>query len=178
MADQENPTDDEAWQLYRKNVKPLKKPAKTRATVSVRKTTAVKQPLAPAAQSKPSKAKPKSAPLKKIAAPKVPVLLDQQTRKRISRGSDPVEARLDLHGFTQEQAFDSLCAFVQRCAKVGKRTLLIITGKGRDKPSVLRANVPRWLREAPLNAYVAGYHEAAKADGGQGALYVRLKKKQ
>ena len=136
---------------------------------------------------------PPSAPARTGATqkrnPPLPELEPRATR-RIARGRDEIEARVDLHGMRQEEAHRALRGFVLRCHADGLRTVLVITGKGapreaaQDAPfelfesrdrGVLRRNVPRWLAEPELRGIVAGHTTAHKRHGGEGALYVRLR---
>jgi DNA-nicking Smr family endonuclease len=63
---------------------------------------------------------------------------------------------------------------------VGRRCVLVITGKGiwRSEAGILREMVPRWLNEAPNRARVLAIAHAQPRHGGQGALYVLLKRKR
>jgi DNA-nicking Smr family endonuclease len=58
--------------------------------------------------------------------------------------------------------------------------VIVVTGKGlkADGGGVLRANVPRWLNEPDLRARVLAFAHARPKDGGEGALYVLLKKRR
>ncbi|MGH6981326.1 MAG: Smr/MutS family protein [Stellaceae bacterium] len=103
--------------------------------------------------------------------------IDRRQELRLKRGQLPVEARLDLHGMTQAEAHRALAAFVARGHAAGKRTLLVVTGKGtREGTGVLRAAVPRWLTEPALRDRVLSIAPAVPRDGGGGALYVLLRR--
>ena len=113
--------------------------------------------------------------------------LDRRTSERLKRGQLPIEARLDLHGMTQDQARRSLDAFITHAHDRGLRAVLIITGKGlkpraRDaelwdpEPGVLKTQTPRWLNEAPNRARVLAFTAAQPRDGGAGALYVLIRR--
>jgi hypothetical protein len=54
--------------------------------------------------------------------------------------------------------------------------VLIITGKGRDGQGVLRKLVPEWLKTPPLSARILAMARATRADGGDGAMYVMLRR--
>ena len=105
---------------------------------------------------------------------------DRRSAQKLKRGQFPIDARLDLHGMTQDEAHRTLNAALSRACRQGKRTILVITGKGAGKKGsgVLRRNVPRWLGEAPLAGVVIGYSEARMRDGGEGALYIRLRRQK
>ena len=102
--------------------------------------------------------------------PAVPPATDRQTR----RGQVAIDARLDLHGLTQEQARAQLATALLRASKRGARVLLVITGKGRGGEGVLRAQLPRWLGEPDLRPLVARLSPAHARHGGTGAWYVFL----
>lgn len=108
------------------------------------------------------------------------------TRRLQRVGKVTLEARLDLHGFTQKQAYSSLVHFLQTCHQKQYVWVLIITGKGLrqkdqnhfdtiSKKQTLRLLTPQWLDQNPLRNIVSAYAPAKPRDGGQGALYVRLR---
>lgn len=99
--------------------------------------------------------------------------VDKSLANRVKEGKTPIDARLDLHGKTQEEAFESLRYFVATAHAVSRRTVLIITGKGAG---VLRKEVPRWLNEPGMREYVLFFSYARPRHGGDGALYVLLRK--
>lgn len=102
--------------------------------------------------------------------------IEPNRRRRIARARDPIGARLDLHGHDQDRARAVLHAFIARAHADGDRAVLVITGKGRMGGGVLRVRVPDWLNEAPSRARVAGVSAAEARHGGEGALYVALKR--
>ncbi|MGH1378491.1 MAG: Smr/MutS family protein [Alphaproteobacteria bacterium] len=111
---------------------------------------------------------------------------DYRTSQRLKRGKIKIEGRLDLHGKTQIEAYDALLDFIPRSYNQGKRCVLIITGKGNrqdsstsllhSKPGILKQRTPEWLTTPPLNAYVLKTETARQTDGGEGALYVLLRR--
>lgn len=116
---------------------------------------------------------------------------DRKAQRRLRSGRVEIEARIDLHGMRQDEAHAALRAFLYRCQNRGLRWVLIITGKGKqesDDPDrafdmsdmrqrgILRRNVPRWLDEPDIRPLVVSYSEAARHHGGEGALYVHLRK--
>ena len=113
--------------------------------------------------------------------------LDGNTRERLKRGGLKPQARIDLHGMTQDAAHRALLAFLQRSRKNGLRLTVVVTGKGNpDKEEasawtmrshgVLKEMVPRWLNEPEFAALIAGTAPAHIRHGGGGALYVYLRK--
>lgn len=106
--------------------------------------------------------------------------MDGRTARRFKRGKLPIDARLDLHGHTQQMAHRALNRFIQDAHMAGLRTVLVVTGKGgRDgEPGVLWRMVPVWLNESPLRQWISGFSHAAPRDGGAGALYIRVKRRR
>ena len=90
------------------------------------------------------------------------------------------EERLDLHGHSQDEAHRALVGFVERAWRAERRTLLVVTGKGRRDAGegILQSAVPRWLNAAPLRARVLAFARARPKDGGTGALYILLRRQR
>ncbi|HWE07506.1 MAG TPA: Smr/MutS family protein [Rhizomicrobium sp.] len=142
-------------------------------------------------------ATPLQAPPPKLALPKKPLSrdgasgIDGRTADRLKRGLLEPQARLDLHGLDERSAHRALMTFL-RGAKARKiRLVLIVTGKGdarvpNGRPfdlgldkrvrGVLREMTPRWLREPGLAELIADTRTAHRRHGGEGALYVYLRK--
>jgi DNA-nicking Smr family endonuclease len=102
--------------------------------------------------------------------------LDRRSAKRMSRGEMEIEATIDLHGQTQEAAHATLIGFIQRAWGQGLRMVLVVTGKGNQGVGILKAQVPRWLNQTPLRERILGFSHARLQHGGDGALYVLLKR--
>ena len=115
-----------------------------------------------------------------VAKPKEPPLapFGRRLRQRVARGREPIEARFDLHGLTQAQAHAALSRFLHSASARGARLVLIITGKGGrgGETGVLRRQVPLWLALPEFRDLVIGFEDAHAAHGGEGALYVRLRR--
>jgi len=116
-----------------------------------------------------------------------PVRMDHSAHKKMVRGKLKPEARIDLHGMTLAQAHPALTGFILTAYDSGKRLVLVITGKGKDRDSgdpipirrgVLRHQVPGWLHAPPLGALVLEVREAHLRHGGGGAYYVYLKRRR
>lgn len=118
---------------------------------------------------------------------------DRRKARRIAAGKLEIDARLDLHGMRQAEAHQYLRGFLLSCAARGLSTVLVITGKGgreTDEPrpfdqghegsgrGVLKRVVPHWLAEPDLRAVVVSFREAGIRHGGDGALYVQLRKRK
>ena len=104
--------------------------------------------------------------------------IDGATRRRLVQGQITIEARLDLHGLTAAQAERRLARFVDQAARTGVRCVLVITGKGSEGKGVLRRLVPLWLKTPPLSGQILAISQARQVDGGDGALYVMLRRKR
>jgi DNA-nicking Smr family endonuclease len=166
------------WEGVAKQVKPLRK-----------KPRALKPPIAPI-EELPAAAGSAGLPkltanpqFAKILKPDMPPLapLGRRERSQLSRGRKEIEGRLDLHGMTQTRAHRALLSFLQRASSDGLTFVLVITGKGRAagaelERGVLRRQVPEWLRLPEFRALVVGFEEAHIGHGGEGALYVRVRR--
>ena len=107
--------------------------------------------------------------------------LDKNNAKKLKKGLHPIEGRIDLHGMTQKQAHSEVNSFIQESFNRKKRCVLVITGKGNKQDGsvgVLRLAVPRWLNEEPNRSCILAFSYAVPKDGGEGALYVMLKRKR
>jgi DNA-nicking Smr family endonuclease len=103
--------------------------------------------------------------------------IEPRRKHRIAKERDPIGARIDLHGMDQDRARAALEAFLRRAWDEGYRAVLVITGKGVQGDGVLRRRTPEWLAAPALVPIVAGISEAHRKHGGEGALYVALKRK-
>ena len=174
--------DDALWAEIKRTVRPLERkpaaPDDERTSGSTRNRDTIS-----GASKIPQSPKPVS---RFPAAPKPPPsppgpALDQKSRRRLSRGREDVDGRLDLHGFDQAAAFHALIGFLRAAQADGKRLVLVITGKGRSDngdSGVLRSAVPKWLAGSEFQGLVAGVEEAGRRHGGGGALYVRLRRRR
>jgi DNA-nicking Smr family endonuclease len=174
--------DDELWWQIAESITPLKhrrripsaKPAVEEPAAAPMK--APKARVAPVAPPVPAR-KPTLAELSHDRL----IDLDKRTGQKLVRGQLPLEGRLDLHGLTQDQAHGRLTRFIATSAEAGKRCVLVITGKGlkpTGETGVLRKAVPRWLNSVELRPLVLAIRYAQSKDGGEGALYVLLKRRR
>ncbi|HEY5676753.1 MAG TPA: Smr/MutS family protein [Myxococcales bacterium] len=163
------PEELRVWSLVAGTVRPLP----GRAT-AVLETAAAASPAEPPARI------PPAAPLRP-PPPRVRDgvdLIEPNRRHRIARERDPIAARLDLHGYDQDRARAALESFLRRAWDEGLRSVLVITGKGVQGDGILRRRTPEWLAAPHLAEMVAGVSEAHRRHGGEGALYVALKRKR
>ncbi|MFN3858916.1 MAG: Smr/MutS family protein [Caulobacter sp.] len=101
--------------------------------------------------------------------------LEPNRARRVVRERDPIDARIDLHGMTLDQARAALETFVLGCWTRGERTLLVITGKGSLGEGMIRRLAPEWLNAPALRPAIAAIQSAHRRHGGEGAIYVALK---
>lgn len=134
----------------------------------------------------------KSTQKTRSAIPAPQESFDRATLRQLRQGKLAVEGRLDLHGLTQTEAHAKLIRFVQASARAGKRCVLVITGKGvdggersddsgrrghADPPrGVLRRMTPMWLAGPEIAHLIVDHQTALPRDGGDGAMYVRLRR--
>lgn len=104
--------------------------------------------------------------------------LDRKRGDRLRKGKLEIEGTLDLHGMTRDQAQGAVRRFIEASQSMGRRTVLVITGKGYSQggDGVLRSELPRWLNADPLRSKIVAYDFAQPRHGGQGAFYVYIKK--
>lgn len=96
--------------------------------------------------------------------------------EKISEGKVKIQFSFDLHGYTEREAFDTLLDILGHHFMAGRRYGLIVTGKGREGKSPIRAQLPKWLSSPKLSQVVSSYIYAAQRHGGDGAFYVLLRR--
>lgn len=173
------------WTGVTRSVKPLRRAARKADEPKERDPLAASS--AAVSDRKPSKTAMAKVAVKETAqeaGSKHPPLapLERRVKQRVARGRQEIEARLDLHGYRQDEAHETLLHFLQAAQSRGKTLVLVITGKGRGSGAlgagILRRQVPLWLGLPAFRGYVVGFDEAAIAHGGEGALYVRIRKRR
>lgn len=148
------------------------------------------KPVSPKKVAAPAPLPPAPRAAKSPPAP-APLGLERKKTRKVSSGRIEIEGRIDLHGMRQAEAHAALTRFLKRSYAGGKRWVLVITGKGApqrtahderldregEERGVLRRNVPRWLHESDLAPIIIGFTTAAIKHGGEGALYVHIRKR-
>ena len=188
------PEEEELWQAVARTAKPMHTPLHRRKLDAPPPTPAPVHPAEP----KPrlptfrlgEKARtPATPPGPSRSLAEAPLQMDAKTHARMTRGKLQPEARIDLHGMTLAEAHPELIGFILNAQSAGLRLVLVITGKGKQKPDadtfggpipqrigVLRHQVPLWLRQMPLGPSVLQITEAHLKHGGSGAFYVYLRR--
>jgi DNA-nicking Smr family endonuclease len=136
--------------------------------------TPVRLPATPSAP--PSRNVQAATPSPKPKPFRAPGPIEPGRSRQISRERQ-LEARIDLHGLDQDRAREVLTRFIERAHDEGYRAALVITGKGVRGDGVLRHRAPEWLASPALRHIVAGISPAHRRHGGEGALYVALKRR-
>jgi len=98
--------------------------------------------------------------------------------KKLRRGRYEIEASVDLHNMTVEQARVEVFDFIKQCLAYEVRTVLITHGKGdrnTENPGIIKSCTALWLRQIDE---VIAFHSAEPRHGGVGSVYVMLKKSQ
>ena len=101
------------------------------------------------------------------------------TLSQLERGEFAVRSHVDLHGMPLDDARSAVDEFLAEQQRRGERCVLVITGKGKNSPGqqgVLRENIPGWLACGPSSRLVLAFVTARACDGGEGALYVLLRR--
>lgn len=171
--------EDALWSSVIRSIAPLKRAPSPRDAAPAEvepEDLATAPPGAPASPVRAARSEGK--PREPALAP-----LDRRLKQRLARGRATIDARIDLHGLTQAAAHAALGRFLRAARAEGARHVLVITGKGASRGAdpdgergVLRRQVPLWLRSPELRDCVIGFEAAHVGHGGEGALYVRVRR--
>ncbi len=173
--------EEDLWSLVVRSVRPLRPVSPLRKAakkLAVEKRAPAQETVRPvksgAIPDQPKAAAPRPGP------PALSPIMRKE-RQKLIRGHETLDARIDLHGMTQTEAHAALRNMLHRSQANGAKFVLVITGKGLPNGSlngrgVLRRQVPLWLSLPEFRPYVAGFDVAHSGHGGEGALYVRLRK--
>ena len=124
-----------------------------------------------------------------VSAPQQPHVahgLDASWDRKLSRGTVPPDYTLDLHGCTLDAAHGRLIHGLTQARAMGARVVLLVTGRPRptdaaDRASrrgAIRAKAIDWLAASEHAHDIAAIRGAHPRHGGQGALYVVLRKRR
>ncbi len=197
MARRKRPLSDDdrqLWQRLTERVDPLHPEQKTPAPAIFppKKTTRKTEPPPPPIKpfrigEKTQTTAPKQVPAVDEAASRVSPNMDKRNFQRLLKGRMEIDATLDLHGMTAEQARQQLVLSLHQAHARGARLILVITGKGkrthidefnRPRSGVLRESLPDWLRSGTLSGIVLQVTQAHPKHGGKGAFYVYLRRRR
>ena len=97
---------------------------------------------------------------------------------------------IDLHGYSLEEANNSIKKFIINCYSNEITKLIVVTGKGLHSDnhlnpylskdlSILKYSVPEFIKnDQELMKVILEIKEATLEDGGSGSFYIYLKKKK
>ncbi|WP_185984176.1 Smr/MutS family protein [Aureimonas mangrovi] len=105
--------------------------------------------------------------------------IERPVRRRLGKGRIPIDDRIDLHGRTEAVAHTVLLGFLRQAQARGLRHVLVITGRGASFGSqgTLKRALPHWLHTGEFRTLVAGFEPAERAHGGEGAFYLRIRRR-
>lgn len=161
------------------------------ATVSPLPGRAVVAPSVKARRPSPSIASvPVQTPATKRAAlAPVENNLDGGWDRRLSRGLVAPDRSIDLHGLTLDRAYGAIDGTLDAAIRAGDRIVLMVTGKARPDVrsgagagagagrGAIRAVVGDWLAVSRHAGSIAAVRNAHPRHGGDGALYVILRRR-
>lgn len=178
-----NPEEQALWSKVTETAMPIK----TSQTLFVDTPSVATRPQPQKAQAIPQFKIGQAAKPTQTAMPKRanPIAMDKKAFAKLKRGKMSPDAKIDLHGMTQDQAHPALINTILNAHAAGKRLVLVVTGKGKARDDggpipvrtgVLKHNVPQWLKQAPLAPLILQVTQASQGHGGSGALYVYLRR--
>ncbi|MDJ0979306.1 MAG: Smr/MutS family protein [Erythrobacter sp.] len=181
-----------AWARLAESVTPLAGRTRPVATPKPHDTQPAKPK--PVGTARPQRVKP--APPARVAAPSRPTSpkrlneaqagLDSHWERRFKGGRVEPDLTLDLHGHTLGAAYTRISAGLDQARAMGARVVLVIAGRERpvdpaDRASArgaIRAKLLDWLAAGPHADAIAAVRKAHRSHGGDGALYLILKRKR
>ena len=178
------PGEAEAWERLASTVEPLGPPRKSAAASAPR----VEDRHAPG--NRPAKAipKPTAPPRQPATPPPAPQSqsLNSHWERHLSRSSTEPDFTLDLHGHTLDQAYRRLDAGLLQAKAMDARLVLVVTGKSRPvdaadrgtKRGAIRAKILDWLAAGQHASDIAAVKTAHRRHGGDGALYLVLRRRR
>ena len=181
MADK---NDRELFHRALADAKPLKGRARATPPPAAPKPAPAKAEP-PRAKSLPTRVKSPDASLPELMEGDAPGL-DRAASERLKRGQAQIEATLDLHGMILARAEPELAAFLERSQAMGRKLVLVVTGKGtridpdtgRAAQGAIRREFAHWLNLEKNRARIVGFRRAHAVHGGAGAFYVVLRKRR
>jgi len=172
------------WRTITRSVAPLR----GRKTEGDEDATAVRAPSARTRHVEPQIGPSVRAPARPAPVPPLSAI-DRRMKQKLARGTASIDGRIDLHGLTQAEAHFALARFLRQAQTRDAKVVLVITGKGGpggqglggqglagEGRGVLRRQVPLWLEGAEFRSFVIGFDAAGIGHGGEGALYVRVRR--
>lgn len=173
MSDEKDKKSDSEFSRAMLGVKPLKHDEKA---IFTKKRD--KPPIKIENDNMPTTALPKTTRIDLLAEDSMHFArsgLQNKLLRQFKNGRVPIEAVLDLHGNTVDQAEQSLQLFITNCVQRKLRCVQVIHGKGYNSPNnqtTLKSYINLWLQEFPQ---ILAFESCQPQHGGKGAVYVLLK---
>lgn len=180
-------TDEEkaAWQKLAATVRPLDGEPRPKTVPGALPPETARQPQP---RRKPVQPAPPPSPRSPVALRHVPQEpgLDSHWDRRLKSGSVVPDFTLDLHGHTLDSAHARLDSGLAQAKAMGARLVLLVAGKPRpadpadrgERRGAIRAKILDWLAAGPHGQDVAAIRKAHRRHGGEGALYLVLKRRR
>ncbi|MCB1475357.1 MAG: Smr/MutS family protein [Rhodobiaceae bacterium] len=171
--------DAELWDAVTREVTPLRR-RERQAIVAPQEKPDTDTP-APAKKKKVASALPAYRPVPPSPRVVGPGRIEPRLLRKMSKADGDIDAVIDLHGMRQDAAHMALDRFIKEGAARGFRLVMVITGKGRSSSEgmgILRQQVPKWLAAPSLAPLVVATAPAHRHRGGEGAIYVQLRRRE
>jgi DNA-nicking Smr family endonuclease len=174
-----------AWAHLAASVKPL--PGKKRPAPPAAPKPDAPVPAKPAAPPKPAKPQPRTPQHRPLPAPPpaIPGALDSHWERRMKGGRLDPDLTLDLHGHTLDTAYDRVMSALDQARAMNARVVLVVAGRERpvdpadrmERRGAIRAKLLDWLAASRHAGSIAAVRRAHIRHGGEGALYLILKRR-
>ena len=110
--------------------------------------------------------------------------LDSSWERKLKGAKIEPDFTLDLHGYGLDAAHGRLDTGLMQAKALGARLVLVVTGKPRPvdaadrgtKRGAIRAKILDWLAAGPHGSDIAAIRGAHRRHGGEGAIYIVLKR--
>ncbi|HTN15508.1 MAG TPA: Smr/MutS family protein [Sphingomonadaceae bacterium] len=110
--------------------------------------------------------------------------LDSSWERKLKGARIDPDFTLDLHGHTLDAAHVRLDRGLAQAKAMGARLVLVVTGKPRpvehadrgERRGAIRAKILDWLAAGPHGADIAAVRAAHRRHGGDGAVYIVLRR--
>ena len=182
------PEEQAVWEQLAATATPLHPP---RAKAASRPQLDREAPRAKVA-TPPRKPKGRVPPMRAPAPPPPPAArpldaqhgLDNSWERKLARAGVEPDFTLDLHGHTLDGAWNRLDSGIAQAKAMGARLVLVVTGKSRPVDAAdrgtsrgaIRAKILDWLAAGPHGADIAAIRKAHRRHGGDGAIYLVLRR--
>jgi len=182
-----SPDEQALWERVASTVTPLEQRRVVRPPATPDLPKAMKPRPVSAAPAAPKARVPEPLPPRQAVRPP-PVLerhgLDSSWERKLKSARIDPDFTLDLHGHSLDAAHDRLDRGLAQAKAMGARLVVVVTGKSRpvdaadrgSRRGAIRAKILDWLAAGPHGGDIAAVRGAHRRHGGDGALYIVLKR--